>query len=277
MGQYGVGRGLTGDYPKDYTDKDAAYTPAWQEIFTGVDSKTVLQFAREWANTAATTAGQVHDHHRRRYQPLVPRQPDVPRRRHGADAVGLRRQERRRPQPLRRPGEARARRLLGGHRLRQGLAVAPSRLQQAPLWHYINTCQYRYDGQFSSYNTVPKNELDRAAHRRHHLPVGAHGLDALLPAVQAEHARAGPRSASKGGAKTDDDITGLRARQAEEQEARVLGRRPRRARELPARLVHLARQRHHGQHEGPRVRPQALPRARTPTRSARTPTSTRRR
>ena len=46
MGQYGVGRGLEGDYPKDYTDKDAAYTPAWQEIFTGVDSKTVLQFAR---------------------------------------------------------------------------------------------------------------------------------------------------------------------------------------------------------------------------------------
>ena len=33
-----------------------------------------------------------------------------------------------------------------------------SRLQQAPIWHYINTCQYRYDGQSSKYNTVPKNE-----------------------------------------------------------------------------------------------------------------------
>ena len=43
---------------KDYTDKDAAYTPAWQEIFTGVDSKTVLQFAREWANTANITGGK---------------------------------------------------------------------------------------------------------------------------------------------------------------------------------------------------------------------------
>jgi len=37
----------------------------------------------------------------------------------------------------------------------------PSRLQQAPLWHYINTCQYRYDGQFSKYNTVPDNETTR--------------------------------------------------------------------------------------------------------------------
>ena len=52
MAQYGVDRGLDGAYPADYTDKDAAYTPAWQELFTGVDSKTVLQFAREWANTA---------------------------------------------------------------------------------------------------------------------------------------------------------------------------------------------------------------------------------
>jgi len=39
--------------------------------------------------------------------------------------------------------------------------VAAARLQQAPLWHYINTCQYRYDGQFSRYNTVPDNDLTR--------------------------------------------------------------------------------------------------------------------
>lgn len=35
------------------------------------------------------------------------------------------------------------------------------RLQQAPLWHYINTCQYRYDGQYSKYNTVPENEITK--------------------------------------------------------------------------------------------------------------------
>ena len=38
---------------------------------------------------------------------------------------------------------------------------AAIRLQQTPIWHYINTCQYRYDGQFSRYNTVPDNELTR--------------------------------------------------------------------------------------------------------------------
>ena len=48
-----------GDYPKDYTDPDAAYPPAWREIHTGVDSKTVLQFAPEgWAFTAAVTEGK---------------------------------------------------------------------------------------------------------------------------------------------------------------------------------------------------------------------------
>lgn len=34
MSQYGVSRGLAGDYPTSYDDKDQAYTPAWQEIFT---------------------------------------------------------------------------------------------------------------------------------------------------------------------------------------------------------------------------------------------------
>ncbi len=58
MGQYGVSRGLDGDYPKDYNDKDATYTPAWQEIFTGVDGKTVEGFAREWAKTAIATEGK---------------------------------------------------------------------------------------------------------------------------------------------------------------------------------------------------------------------------
>ena len=58
MAQYGVNRGLSGQYPTDYTDTDAAYTPAWQEIFTGIDSKTVLQFAREWADSANITEGK---------------------------------------------------------------------------------------------------------------------------------------------------------------------------------------------------------------------------
>jgi nitrate reductase alpha subunit len=34
-----------------------------------------------------------------------------------------------------------------------------TRLQQTPIWHYMNSDQWRYDGNHSDYNTVPKNEL----------------------------------------------------------------------------------------------------------------------
>jgi len=57
MGQFGVGRGLPGDYPASYDD-ELAYTPAWQERFSGVDRQSAIQFAREWATTAAKTEGQ---------------------------------------------------------------------------------------------------------------------------------------------------------------------------------------------------------------------------
>ncbi len=43
---------------KDYDDEDAAYTPAWQEKFTGIDRKTVIKFAREWSVTAEKTEGK---------------------------------------------------------------------------------------------------------------------------------------------------------------------------------------------------------------------------
>ncbi|GAB4494632.1 MAG: nitrate reductase subunit alpha [Anaerolineales bacterium] len=58
MAQYGVGRGLEGDYPADYDDENLSYTPAWQERYTGIDRQTVIQFAREWATTAEKTGGK---------------------------------------------------------------------------------------------------------------------------------------------------------------------------------------------------------------------------
>ncbi len=57
MAQFGVQRGLIGDYPKDYND-DVSYTPAWQEKFTGIARETVIKFAREWAKTAEKTNGK---------------------------------------------------------------------------------------------------------------------------------------------------------------------------------------------------------------------------
>ena len=160
MGQYGVGRGLKGDYPDDYTDPEAAYTPAWQEIFTGVDSKTVIQFAHEWANTAELTEGKCmiivgaginHWYHGNLMY------------RSGIMALML-------CGCVGRNGGG-MNHYVGQEKLAPmdswgSLAFGkdwqgPVRLQQAPIWHYINTCQYRYDGQFSKYNTVPDNEWTR--------------------------------------------------------------------------------------------------------------------
>lgn len=58
MAQFGVDRGLGGDYPVDYNDENQSYTPAWQEKWTGVSKETVIKFAREWASTAEKTEGK---------------------------------------------------------------------------------------------------------------------------------------------------------------------------------------------------------------------------
>ena len=58
MGQHGVDRGLSGDYPKSYDDQTSSYTPAWQEKFTGIGRETVIRFAREWGKTAEKTNGK---------------------------------------------------------------------------------------------------------------------------------------------------------------------------------------------------------------------------
>lgn len=58
MAQFGVGRGLGGEYPQDYNNADAPYTPAWQEKYTGADRETVIRFAREWCATAEKSEGR---------------------------------------------------------------------------------------------------------------------------------------------------------------------------------------------------------------------------
>lgn len=58
MAQFGVSRGMSGAYPKDYDDAKHTYTPAWQEQETGVDRNMVLRVAREWADTAEKTKGK---------------------------------------------------------------------------------------------------------------------------------------------------------------------------------------------------------------------------
>ena len=158
MAQYGVSRGLPGAYPAGYDDANAAYTPAWQEIFTGVSADTVVQFAREWASTAEATGGKCmiivgaginHWYHGNLMY------------RAGAMALML-------TGCVGKNGGG-LNHYVGQEKLAPvdswgAIAFARDhvgavRLQQAPIWHYINTCQYRYDGHFSRYNTVPDNEL----------------------------------------------------------------------------------------------------------------------
>lgn len=160
MGQYGVDRGLQGQYPKDYNDKEASYTPAWQEIFTGIDAKTVIQFANEWAKTADTTKGKCmviigaginHWYHAN----LIYRSAAMALALCGCvgkNGGGLNHyvgQEKLAPVDS-----------WGGITFAKDWVAAP-RQQQAPLWHYINTCQYRYDGFHYHYNPVPDNEWSK--------------------------------------------------------------------------------------------------------------------
>src|SRR3990167_7530647 len=79
------------------------------------------------------------------------------------------------------------------------------RLQQAPLWHYINTSQYRYDGQYTKYHAVPKNEI-----------TDQHTADQIFRAVRMGWMPFYPqfnqntlelsKEAIAQGAKTDEDI-----------------------------------------------------------------------
>jgi len=57
LAQFGVARGLPGDYPASYDD-EAPYTPAWQEKFTGIHRDTCVRFAREWAENGEKTNGK---------------------------------------------------------------------------------------------------------------------------------------------------------------------------------------------------------------------------
>ncbi|MDP6410194.1 MAG: nitrate reductase subunit alpha [Planctomycetota bacterium] len=158
MAQYGVGRGLEGDYPASY-DEDAVYTPAWAERYTGMDRETIIRFAREWASTAHHTGGKCtviigaginHWYHANlMYRAAM----------HalmfcgcvGVNGGGLAHyvgQEKLAPmEPW------------------SSIAFAkdwypPSRLQNAPSWHYVHSDQWRYEKSHRDYNCVPQDHPD---------------------------------------------------------------------------------------------------------------------
>ncbi len=158
MAQFGVSRGLAGDYPDDYDDATAPYTPAWQEPWTGISADIVVNFAREWASTAEASQGQCsiiigaginHWYHNN----LIYRSGIVALMLCGCvgrNGGGLNH-------------------YVGQEKLATIAAwapiafardwIPPSRLQNAPSWHYVHSDQWRYDGRFTDYYSVPDSEL----------------------------------------------------------------------------------------------------------------------
>lgn len=154
MAQYGVSRGLPGEYPGDYNDETAPYTPAWSEKYTGMKRDLLIRFAREWAKTAELTRGKCmiiigsginHWYHanlmyRAGIQALqfcgcV-----------GVNGGGLAHyvgQEKLAPVE---PWTAIA---------FAGDWLSAARLQNSPSWHYVHTDQWRYEKEFTDYNPVP--------------------------------------------------------------------------------------------------------------------------
>jgi len=57
MAQFGVSRGLGGDYPRNY-DEEKPFTPKWQEKFTGIAAGSMLKIAREWAENGERSGGR---------------------------------------------------------------------------------------------------------------------------------------------------------------------------------------------------------------------------
>ncbi|MEX2427946.1 MAG: nitrate reductase subunit alpha [Bacteroidales bacterium] len=158
MAQFGIDRGQAGGYPGGYDDASAVYTPAWQEIHTGISSETVLRFAREWYNTAKATdgkcmviigAGVNHWYHSN----LIYRAATMSLMLTGCIGVnggGMNHyvgQEKLAPQDS------------WGTIMSAKDWKIPARFQQTPIWHYIHSDQWRYDGNQADYNTVPKNDF----------------------------------------------------------------------------------------------------------------------
>lgn len=156
MGQYGVGRGLKGDYPSSYDDDKQAYTPAWQEIFTGVGRDTVIKFAHEWASTAEITKGKCMVivgaainhwfHGNLMYRAAIMAQMFTGC--NGVNGGGMNHYV----------GQEKLAPVDSWSTIMAAKDWVPgNRLQQGPIWHYINSDQWRYDSNQMDYNSVPKD------------------------------------------------------------------------------------------------------------------------
>ncbi|MCP4457189.1 MAG: nitrate reductase subunit alpha [Cytophagales bacterium] len=204
MAQYGVGRGLEGDYPSSYDDKDQAYTPAWQEIFTGIGKETVLQLAREWSVTAEKTEGKCMVivgaainhwfHNNLMYRSSIMAQMLTGC--NGKNGGGMNHYV---GQEKLAPMDSWATIMSGKDW--QGAA----RLQQGPIWHYINSSQWRYDGNQKFYNSSPDNKLANMHTADWTVMAVRNGWMPYYPQYNKNNFEI-VKDAEKSGAKNDDEI-----------------------------------------------------------------------
>jgi nitrate reductase alpha subunit len=156
LAQFGVDRGFGGDYPADYNDEEQSYTPAWQEKWTGVSRETVIKFAREWASTAEKTEGKCmviigaginHWYHNN----LIYRSAITALMLCGCvgkNGGGLNHYV----------GQEKLAPVASWSTIAFGKDwIPPSRLQNAPSWHYVNSEQWRYEREFAEYAAMPRN------------------------------------------------------------------------------------------------------------------------
>lgn len=165
MAQYGVPRGLEGEYPKSYDD-DLPYTPAWSEKYTGMGRELLIRYAREWGRTAELTHGKCmiiigaginHWYHNNlMYRAGI----------HalmfcgcvGVNGGGL----------AHYVGQEKLAPMESWSAIAFARDWVPAvRLQNAPSWHYVHTDQWRYEKDFTDYHTVPINQPTDSLARGH--------------------------------------------------------------------------------------------------------------
>lgn len=153
IANFAVSRGLPGEYPQDYDDP-LPYSPAWQEQYTEIGRDTVIRLAREFAANAETTEGRTmiivgasinHWY----YNSPAYRAPITALLLCGCcgrNGGGMNHYVGQEKLSLVAPWNSMA---------FASDWVKPPRRQQTSMWHYVNSDQWRYEGDFTDYAAVP--------------------------------------------------------------------------------------------------------------------------
>ncbi|MBI4320125.1 MAG: nitrate reductase subunit alpha, partial [Chloroflexi bacterium] len=153
MAQFGVSRGLPGDYPASYDD-DIPYTPAWQERYTGIGRDSVIRLAREFAGNAEATQGRsmiiigasINHWYNNNLSYRAPITSLILCGCCGRNGGGMNHYV----------GQEKLAPVAPWSNIAFALDwLKPPRLQNAPSFNYVHSDQWRYDEEFTRYHPVP--------------------------------------------------------------------------------------------------------------------------